>query len=161
MNKPLAIICLAAIAASPMPCFGAFQPTMTGVRPKTRSFRTTSEASFPITGYALTYLGQFGGDLTGWIELYNGASDAGYIYLTRNPGPLPKDYRGGTDANPTYIVMHQRTDMLPSLLEFLRSERPIRIRWYQYGTDTPATFLESGAIPAPSAKAMERAAGGK
>ena len=101
----------------------------------------TKQLTNPVTDYRLSLLGSFGTGIRGWIELLNGDQAAGYIYLSYQD-PLPPD---SLSFNGTYIVMHQPASLLSTLLDILRRERSLSIRFYDPESPgiVPATFLET------------------
>ena len=99
----------------------------------------------PVTSYSITLLGSAFGKVRGWLELKNGKKDAGYIWLTEVE-PLPKDGLGGS-AGSEYVVMYRPGSMLGTLIDILRHEKPLYIRFFDPGTgDAPSTFF--GSSPA-------------
>jgi hypothetical protein len=88
----------------------------------------------PITGYQLVimppntvFTSKF---FLGWIRLVNGQEDAGYIYLDDAPPQDPA-------LIGTYIVTSMPTASLPMLLDILRNEKPIQIRFYDPQSGNP------------------------
>ncbi len=102
----------------------------------------------PVNEYRPTLLGSAFGKLHGWIQLLNDGETVGYIYLT-DVEPIPDDRLGSSD----YIVMHQRSKMLPDLINFLRNETQIYIQLFDpENGNPPSTFLYVGDAE-PSAEA--------
>ncbi len=101
----------------------------------------------PITGYRLTLLPatRQQPEPFGWIQLRNGSSDAGYIYLdSASSDPH-------LSANDSYIVTQMPMQELDVLLFVLRGERNLQIRFFDPQTVgvSPSVFIE----PAPSTAA--------
>jgi hypothetical protein len=91
----------------------------------------------PITGYRTSlYRSGTAADFLGWIQLVNGAQDAGYIYIRR---PVGAPYLGSS----RYVVMDFPPELLEPLLRILQSNEPLQIRFYQGAANADASaFLE-------------------
>jgi hypothetical protein len=64
----------------------------------------------------------------GWIELFDGDTVVGYIYLSEYdrayPSSIPQDRLGSND----YVVTTMPYTMMGDILDILRNESPIHIR---------------------------------
>jgi hypothetical protein len=103
----------------------------------------TEARTNPITGYLLTVMppNASGTKFFGWIELVNGNQDAGYINLDDGPPVDP------TLVMPQgYIVTQMPFASLPLLLQILRNEKQLQIRFFdpQSPGIHPSVFLETG-----------------
>jgi len=86
------------------------------------------------------------------MRLVNGNTDAGYVYLgVQNPPSDPHLGGGGT-----YIVTAMPFDTMGELLETLRNERNLQIRFFdpQSSGVSPSAFIEA-VSPTPSPTANE------
>lgn len=103
--------------------------------------QAVEEKTNPITSFELTLLPPTTQQtsLFGWIRLLNGSKDAGYIYL--RDGPL-----GDPALNYTkqYIITAMPTASIPMLLDVLRNQKNLQIRFYdpQAAGISPSVFLE-------------------
>jgi hypothetical protein len=101
----------------------------------------TEEKANPITGYELVLLPATKVvPFFGWIRLLNGQDDAGFIYLDDVPATDPVLIGVGTRQ---YIITSMPTASLPMLLDVLRNEKPLEIRFYdpQTAGSHPTVFL--------------------
>jgi hypothetical protein len=86
----------------------------------------TEEKANPITGYELVLLPATQVvPFFGLIRLLNGQDDAGYIYLDDVPARDPE-----LNGTKQYIITSMPTASLPMLLDVLRNEKPLEIRFY-------------------------------
>src|SRR5262249_5059068 len=76
-----------------------------------------------------------------WIRLLNGTQDAGYVYL-ESPDPPQDPHLGGHDS---YIVSSMPFTSVDTLLNILRNEKNLQIRFYDSESPdvSPAVFIES------------------
>jgi hypothetical protein len=87
---------------------------------------------------------------SGWIRLINGVHDAGYINLL---SPTEKVFDPSLVQPPNlppYIVIDMPVSALPVLLDILRNEGSLQIRYDDTGT-APAFAIIEPASPAPNA----------
>jgi hypothetical protein len=81
----------------------------------------------------------------GRIRLLNGNKDAGYVYIIQDTQPLRVPELGSTK----YVVMSIHFAHLGMLLDILRNQKPLQIRFYdpQSPGVAPSAFIEptSGA----------------
>ncbi|WP_426424178.1 hypothetical protein [Bradyrhizobium genosp. A] len=91
--------------------------------PSSQTF-ATEQLTIPVTGYNITLDPSQDGKFLGWVELLNGKSDAGYVYL-EDPQLPPH-----LSAEKTYIVMSLKPALLDTLLSILRNEKQIRIAFF-------------------------------
>ena len=109
----------------------------------------------PITAHELTLMPPTAhqADPFGWVRLLNGGSDVGYVYL--DPHLTPQDPHLSHDGS--YIVTALPLAMLGQLLEVLRSEAHLQIRFFDPQTAgvSPSVFIEpSTAGQQPTADAI-------
>jgi hypothetical protein len=99
------------------------------------------EKSNPITGHEINILtpNAHQPDPFGWIRLLNGKSDAGYVYLSDRPAPDPH-----LSFNKSYIVTQMPFSCLATLLDILRNQKNLQIRFYdpQAAGISPSAFIE-------------------
>ena len=78
----------------------------------------------------------------GWIQLLNGVNQAGYIYLITTQ--QPKDPHLSFDGS--YIVTNMPMASLPVLLDILRNEQSLQIRFFdpEAAGISPSVFIEPG-----------------
>jgi hypothetical protein len=113
------------------------------------------EKTNPITGHELTLMPPTAQQPPpfGWIRLLNGNTDAGYVYLgLQNPPSDPHLGGGGT-----YIVTAMPFDTMGHLLEILRNERNLQIRFFdpQSPGVSPSAFIEAvSSTPSPAANEL-------
>ena len=85
-------------------------------------------ASFLVDRFRVTLMGANAdiGELIGWIELLNGTTPTGYIYLHNRADnvKLPAD---NESSGGTYVVMHQRTKYLDAILTVLKGPKKLTI----------------------------------
>lgn len=95
----------------------------------------------PITDHELTMMPGSPAHPTffGWIRLLNGNRDAGYVYLTDTPE------KPHLSSQKEYIVTSIPVAMLQTMLDVLRNERNLQIRFSATGGEDPApsVFIES------------------
>ena len=99
----------------------------------------TEEKANPITGYELVLLPATQVvPFFGWIRLLNGQDDAGYIYLADVPATDP-----ALNGTKQYIITSMPTASIHMLLDVLRNEKPLEIRFYdpQTAGSHPSVFL--------------------
>ncbi len=104
----------------------------------------SEEKANPITGYELVLMPATKVvPFFGWIRLLNGQDDAGFIYLDDVPARDPELI--GTTKQ--YIITSMPTASLPMLLDVLRHEKPLEIRFYDPQTpgSHPSVFLAQPA----------------
>jgi hypothetical protein len=98
----------------------------------------------PITAHELTLMPPTSQspEPFGWIRLLNGNRDAGYIYLQTTLKPT--DPHLGSKG---YIVTAMPMSFLETLLDILRNEKNLQIRFFDPGSPgtSPDVFIE----PAP------------
>ena len=76
----------------------------------------------------------------GWIRLLNGETDAGYIWLVSPPEQPHLNSSG------TYIVTSIALSQLHTMLDILRNEPDLRIRYFDSGAGgTPSVSIGSAA----------------
>lgn len=77
----------------------------------------------------------------GWIRLLNGASDAGYVYLTTPPVEPHLSF------DETYIVTSVPMSDLFAVLDILRHERGLQIRFFdpEIAGVEPSVFIEAAS----------------
>jgi hypothetical protein len=93
----------------------------------------------PITHHRITLMTPLPGrpELFGWIQLKNGEKDAGYIYIKDKPEkPLLGSSR--------YIVTSIPLAQFPAMIEILRTEKPLQIRYHDSAGDgsNASVFIE-------------------
>lgn len=102
------------------------------------------ERTNPISGHELTLMpgSPARPNVFGWIRLLNGSQDAGYIYLMDTPTP-PRLSSGGV-----YIVTSVPVGMLQTMLDVLRNERNLQIRFAAADENDPdpSVFIESAGL---------------
>lgn len=102
--------------------------------------------SNPVTGYQVSLFRDGGSqDFQGWIRLFNGDKDAGYLYVHNGTQMLPR--LGSTK----YVVLDVTVPMLDATLSMLDSGLPIFITYNDFGDPANASgFLHVGgdALPA-------------
>ncbi|WP_035678344.1 hypothetical protein [Bradyrhizobium liaoningense] len=76
-------------------------------------------------------------EILGWIELLQGSDIAGYLYVTGGPPREPR-----LSAEKKYIVMEFPIGMLGTLLNILRNEKPLQIRFEKRGNAAAVAFVE-------------------
>ena len=107
------------------------------------------EKTNPITGHQLTLMPPTAHQpqAFGWIRLVNGNTDAGYVYLGVQSPPADPHLGGGG----TYVVTSMPFDTMGDLLEILRNERNLQIRFFDPQTPgvSPSAFIEA-ISPTPS-----------
>lgn len=99
------------------------------------------EKANPITDHQLTFMPASPSKPTefGWIRLINGETDAGYIYLTSSPVEPHLSSKG------TYIVTSIPINELSTMLDILRKEKGLQIRFFDPQTPgvAPSVFIEA------------------
>jgi hypothetical protein len=95
----------------------------------------------PISSYHITLM-PGDADFLGWIELRHEGKPSGYIYLDDKISDSPGHLGGSKE----YIVTRMPTRFLEPLLEILREERNLSIRFFDpQSTGTPpSVFIETG-----------------
>jgi hypothetical protein len=123
-------------------------------------------ATNPITGHEVNLLpgnSKFSGP-GGWIRLKNGTHDAGYINLISPPSQIADPRLIGDIPNiPPYIVIDMPMDDLAVLLDILRNEQQLQIRYDDSGAPPPFAIIEpqqSGTSSAIARKLMASERGG-
>ncbi len=91
--------------------------------------------TMPLTGEA---------NFLGWIRLSEGGKDAGYVYVISPPVKPRVSSRSG------YIVTSIAPAMLQPLLDVLRHEPNLQIRFYdpEVAGSIPSVFIEPRAVKA-------------
>jgi hypothetical protein len=95
------------------------------------------EKTNPFDRHNLTLTNGAGNDVFGWIELTNGRDLAGYIYLVN--GRLREPF---LSTGKVYIVMDMPMAMLGTLLDLLRNEKALQIRYFKSDSGRATAFLE-------------------
>lgn len=110
--------------------------------------------SNPVTGYQVSLFRNGGSqDFQGWIRLFNGNSDAGYLYIHNGAQMLP--HLGSTK----YVVLDINVAMLDATLAMLNSGKPIFITYNDSGDPAKASgFLHVGGDLLPGSAAAEEIA---
>lgn len=102
----------------------------------------TVEKANPITGHLLTLMPPTAQqkDPFGWIELLNGSKAAGYVYLETDLTPGNPHLSG----DGSYIVTAMPMSSLSVLLDILRNEKNLQIRYFdpQSPNVGPSVFIE-------------------
>jgi hypothetical protein len=112
------------------------------------------EKSNPISGYQLVLMPATKHTaFFGWIRLLNGDQDAGYIYLEDGPSSDP-----ALSSDKSYIITAMPTASLSMLLEVLRHEKNLQIRYYNPQSEgiSPFVFLEPTAASSKNASSVFR-----
>jgi hypothetical protein len=107
--------------------------------------------SNPVTGYQVSLFRAEGGnnDFQGWIRLFNGAADAGYVYIQNGLPETP--FLGSTK----YVVIDIPVAMLGDTLRMLDSGKPIFITYRDTEGKSPSAFLHVGGNALPGSEQAE------
>ena len=90
-------------------------------------------------------------EIYGWIELLQGNELAGYLWVTNRPPREPF-----LSAEKKYIVMDFPIGMLDTLLNILRNEKPLQIRYAKIGNAAGTAFIERAqATPLSAERRLE------
>ncbi|TYO61382.1 hypothetical protein FXV83_38365 [Bradyrhizobium hipponense] len=111
--------------------------------------RADDNKSFDFNAHKLTLSNGSDNKLWGWIELLNGSQIVGYIYVTET---APREPHLNSDK--TYVVMDAPISLLDTLLNILRNEKPLRIRYSKFGNSQATAFLESTGAAALTGEAV-------
>jgi hypothetical protein len=98
----------------------------------------TVQLTNPITSFGIAWMDtEFG-----WIQLKNGAKDAGYVYFLKDSDALEIPH---LSSGKDYIIMSIHISHLGDLLSILRNERPLQIRFYDPESPgvSPSAFIEA------------------
>ena len=112
------------------------------------------EVSNPVTGYQVSLFRDGGShDFQGWIRLFNGTADAGYVYIHNGTQMMPR--LGSTK----YVVLDIPVDMLGATLDMLNSGKPVFITYNDFGDPNDSSgFLHVGGDQLPGIGAAEEIA---
>jgi hypothetical protein len=113
----------------------------------------------PITGHEVNLLpmNTSNASPSGWIRLLNGAHDAGYINLISPAEKVLDPALHSPPNGPPYIVIDMPVSDLPMLLDILRNEGKLQIRYDDSGAPAFAIIepASPGANPVSSLKMVQ------